>query len=108
MQADPAAALLDTLHESLRDLIAGMMGAMTGRSAPAPHVSFMALGGTDAHALELIQILNAVFGLGLPSDTVLRSPTPDALARSIETAWFDGDGTVEELAERLLALGDDD
>jgi hypothetical protein len=39
---------------------------------------------------------------------VLRSPTPDALARSVETAWFDGDGTSEDLAERLLALGDDE
>jgi hypothetical protein len=107
MSADPAAALLDTTHESLRDLIAGMMGAMTDRSAPAPHVSFMALGGTDAHAFELIQILNAVFGLELPSDTVLRSPTPDALARSIETAWFEGDGTVEQLIERLMALVDE-
>jgi phosphopantetheine binding protein len=108
MHADSGAALLDTIHESLRDLIAGMMGAMTGRSSPAPHVSFMALGGTDAHAFELIQILNAVFGLDLPSDTVLRSPTPDALARSLETAWFEGDGTVEDLAERLLALADDE
>jgi phosphopantetheine binding protein len=108
MHADPGAVLLDTIHESLRDLIAGMMGAMTGRSAPAPHVSFMALGGTDAYAFELIQILNAVFGLDLPSDTVLRSPTPDALARCIETAWFEGDGTVEQLVERLMALADDE
>jgi Phosphopantetheine attachment site len=108
MHADPGAALLDTIHESLRGLISGMMGAATGRSAPAPHVSFFALGATDAHALELVQILNAVFGLDLPSDTVLRSPTPDALARSVETAWFEGDGSVEELAERLLALADDE
>ena len=108
MHADPGATMLDTIHGSLRDMIAGMMGSMTGRSAPAPHVSFMALGGTDPHALELIQILNAIFGLDLPSDTVLRSPTPDALARSIETAWFEGDGNAEELAERLLALADDE
>jgi hypothetical protein len=108
MHADPGAALLDTIHESLREMISGMMGAMTGRSSPAPHVSLMALGGTDAYALELIQILNAVFGLDLPSDTVLRSPTPDSLARSIETAWFDADGNAEELAERLLALADDE
>jgi hypothetical protein len=26
----------------------------------------------------------------------------------VETAWFDGDGTTEDLAERLAALGDDD
>jgi Phosphopantetheine attachment site len=108
MHADPGAALLDTIHESLRDLLAGMMGAMTGRSSPAPHVSFMALGGSDAQALELIQIVNTVFGLDLPSDAVLRSPTPDALARSIETAWFDGGGGVEELVERLRALTDDE
>jgi Phosphopantetheine attachment site len=107
MHVDPGAALLDTIHESLRELISGMMGAMTGRSSPAPHVSFMALGGSDAQALELIQIVNTVFALDLPSDTVLRSPTPDSLARSVETAWFEGDGGVEELAERLLALGDD-
>jgi hypothetical protein len=108
MQADPGTALLDTIHESLRGLVSGMMGAMTGRSAPAPHVSFFALGGQDAQALELVTILNAVFGIDLPADTVPRSPTPDALARCVETAWFEGDGGVEELAERLLALADDD
>jgi hypothetical protein len=108
MHADRAAAALETIHESLRDLIAGMMAATTERSTPAPHVSFFALGGKDAQAFELVQVLNAVFGLDLPSDAVLRSPTPDALARSVETAWFDGDGTADDLAERLAALGDDE
>jgi hypothetical protein len=108
MHADPGAAALDTIHESLRGLISGMMGSAAGRSAPAPHVSFFALGAGNAQALELVGILNAVFGLDLPADTVLRSPTPDALARSVETAWFDGDGTAEDLAERIAALVDDE
>jgi hypothetical protein len=108
MHADGGAAALDTIHDSLRDLIAGMMATSTERSKPAPHVSFFALGAENAQAFELVQVLNAVFGLDLPSDAVLRSPTPDALARSVETAWFDGDGTTEDLAERLAALGDDE
>jgi hypothetical protein len=108
MKADPGAALVDAIHEALRELVAGMMGAATGRSSPAPHVSFFALGGSDPQALELAEILSAVFGLDLAADTILRSPTPDALARSIETAWFEGGGSVEELAERLTALVDED
>jgi hypothetical protein len=108
MHADRGAAALDTIHDSLRDLIAGMMATSTERSKPAPHVSFFALGAENAQAFELVQVLNAVFGLDLPSDAVLRSPTPDALARSVETAWFDGDGTTEDLAERLQALTDDE
>jgi len=108
MKADPGAALVDAIHDALRELIAGMMGASAGRSSPAPHVSFFALGASDAQALELAEILSAVFGLDLPADTVMRSPTPDALARSVETAWYDGGGSVEELADRLTALADDD
>jgi Phosphopantetheine attachment site len=108
MQAEPSAALLDMIHDALRSLIASVMGGVTGRSAPAPHVSFFALGASDAEAADLTQTFNAVFGLDLPADTVMRSPTPDALARSIETAWFDGDGSTEELIERLAALADDE
>ena len=108
MKADPGAALLDAIHDALRELIAGMMGASTGRSSPAPHVSFLALGGSEAQALELAEILSAVFGLELAADTVMRSPTPDALARCIETAWYEGGGSVEELADRLTALVDED
>jgi hypothetical protein len=108
MKADPGAAMVDAIHESLRELVAGMMGSATGRSSPAAHVSFFALGATDAQALELAEILSAVFGLDLPADTIMRSPTPDALARCIETAWFGGGGSAEELADRLSALADDD
>ena len=108
MSADSGAALLDTIHESLSRLLADMMGSAAGRSAPAPHVSFFALGVREPQALELVGIVNAVFGLDLPSDTVLRSPTPDSLARSVETAWFDADGSPADLAERIAALGDED
>jgi Phosphopantetheine attachment site len=108
MHVDPGTTRLDTIHESISSLISSLMGAATQRSAPAPHVSFLALGASNAQAFELIQILNAVFGLDLPSDSVLKSPTPDALARGIEAAWFEADGSAEELAERLLALTDDE
>jgi phosphopantetheine binding protein len=108
MSADSGAAQLGTIHESLSGLLADMMGSAAGRSAPAPHVSFFALGVREPVALELIQIVNAVFGLDLPSDTVLRSPTPDALARSVETAWFGADGSAADLAERIAALSYDD
>lgn len=108
MSADSGAALLGTIHESLSRLLADMMGSAAGRSAPAPHVSFFALGVREPEALELIQIVNAVFGLDLPADTVLRSPTPDSLARGIETAWFEGGGGAGDLAERIAALNDDE
>jgi hypothetical protein len=52
--------------------------------------------------------VNAVFGLALPADTVLRSPTPDSLARSIETAWFEAESSAADLAERIAALTDDE
>lgn len=107
MSADSGAALLGTIHESLSGLLADMMGSAAGRSAPAPHVSFFALGVREPEALELIQIVNTVFGLDLPADTVLRSPTPDSLARSIETAWFEADASAADLAERIAALSDD-
>jgi len=108
MSADSGVALLGTIHESLSGLLAEMMGSVAGRSAPAPHVSFFALGMREPHALELIQIVNAVFGLGLPADTVLRSPTPDSLARSIEIAWFESGANADDLAERIAALSDDE
>jgi hypothetical protein len=108
MHADRGAAALETIHEPLRDLIAGLMASTTQRSKPSAHVSFLALGGGNAQAFELVQVLNAVFGIDLPSDAVLTSPTPDALARSVEIAWSEGEGTAEELAERLAALTDDD
>jgi Phosphopantetheine attachment site len=108
MSADSGAALLGTIHESLSGLLADMMGSAAGRSAPAPHVSFFALDVRDAEALELVQIVNAVFGLALPADTVLRSPTPDSLARSIETAWFEAESSAADLAERIAALTDDE
>jgi Phosphopantetheine attachment site len=104
MSAESGAAALATTHGSLCGLLAEMMGSATGRSAPAPHVSFFALGARDADALELRQMVNALFGLDLPADTVLRSPTPDALARSIETAWFERGGEDGDLAERVAAL----
>jgi hypothetical protein len=107
MSTDSRAALLGTIHESLSGLVADMMGSAVGASAPAPHVSFLAVGAREPHALELVQILNAVFALDLAADTVLRSPTPDALARSIETAWFESGGTAAELAERIATLTDD-
>jgi hypothetical protein len=107
MSADSAAAPLGAIHESLSGLVADMMGAAAGRSAPAPHVSFFALGAREPHALELRQMVNALFGLALPADTVLRSPTPDALARSIGAAWFERGGSAGELAERIAVLSDD-
>jgi hypothetical protein len=108
MSADTGAALLGTIHESLSGLLADMMGSAAGRSAPSAHVSFFALGVREPQALELVQILNAVFALGLPADTVLRSPTPDSLARCIETAWFEAGGSAADLAERIAALAVDE
>jgi hypothetical protein len=108
MSADPTAAGLGTVHTSLSGLLAEMMAAATGRSVPAPHVSFFALGARDADALELRQMVNALFGLDLPADAVLRSPTPDALARSLEDAWSERGGSEDELAERIAALASDE
>jgi Phosphopantetheine attachment site len=107
MSADSGAAAVGAVHASLSRLVAEMMASATGRSVPAPHVSFFALGASDAQALELVEVVNAVFGLTLPADTVLRSPTPDALARGIENAWNEGGGSDAELAERVAALADD-
>jgi hypothetical protein len=107
MHADRAAATPEATHQELSGLTAGLIAAVTGRSCPAPHVSFFAMGGTPAQALELRQMVNALFGLDLPADTVLRSPTPDAFARSIETAWFERGGSAADLHERIAALADD-
>jgi Phosphopantetheine attachment site len=104
MHAERGAAAPEATHRELIDLTGEMMAAATGRSSPAPHVSFFAMGGTPAQALELRQMVNSLFALDLPSDMVLRSPTPDALARSIETAWFDAGGSAGELLERIAAL----
>ena len=107
MQVDPGAAAPEATHRALRDLTAGMMAVATGRSAPAPHVSFFAMGGTPPQALELRQMLNTLFGLHLPADALVRSPTPDALAYCIEDAWFDAGGTSDDLVERIAALADE-
>ena len=93
-------AVVDS-HSRLADVIAGMMGAVCGRPAPRAHLSFLALGGGDAEAAELAQTVNAVFGLSLSGETVMRSPTPDALARTIESAWGESRGDLMDLIEAL-------
>jgi hypothetical protein len=96
-------AVVDSLHARLADVLAGMMGTVCGRPAPRAHLSFMALGGGESEAAELAQTVNAVFGLSLTSEMVMRSPTPDSLALTIESAWgsspSDLIGLVEALAE---------
>jgi hypothetical protein len=52
-------------------------------------------------------MLNTLFGLHLPADALVRSPTPDALAYCIEDAWFDAGGTSDDLVERIAALADE-
>jgi hypothetical protein len=99
-------AVVDSVHESLCALVAGMMGAVRGGSAPRSHLSFFAVGGTEPQAGELTAMVNALFGLALPADIILRSPTPDALARTIESAWFDGAGTAADLLDLIGAIAD--
>jgi hypothetical protein len=99
-------AVAGTAHEGLCGVVAEMMGAACDRPVPRAHLSFFALGGTDAQAAELAQMVNALFGLDLPADIILRSPTPDALARAIEIAWFDGDGTAADLLDLIGAIAD--
>ena len=101
-----ALGLLETVHDALCELVAGMMGATRGSPPPRAHLSFFALGGTEPQAAELAQMVNALFGLTLPADIILRSPTPDALARTIETAWFDGEGTAADLLDLIGAIAD--
>jgi Phosphopantetheine attachment site len=96
-------AVVDTVHEQLCQLLAEMMGDAVGRQLTRPHLSFLALGGTDAQAAELARTVNALFALDLPADIIMRSPTPDALARTIETSW---DGNASDLIALVDALAD--
>jgi hypothetical protein len=96
-------AAVDSIHSSLCELIAEMMSTACGRALPRAHLSFLALGGTEAQASELTQAINALFGLDLPADTVMRSPTPDALARTIESSWR---ASTSDLAELTRAIAD--
>ena len=99
-------ALLDTVHDDLCGIVAGMMGAACGYAPPRPHLSFVAIGGTEEQAAELTQSVNAVFGLNLPADIIRRSPTPDALARTIGVAWFATDGSAADLIDLIAAIAD--
>ena len=94
METDQRPPGLDPVHAALRRLVAGMMGPIAA--------------GGAARAYELTEMLNVLLGLDLPPDTVVRSPTPDALARSLMTAWFEDGNSVEDLLERLTALAEDD
>jgi hypothetical protein len=96
-------AAVDSIHSSLCDLIAEMMSTACGRALPPAHLSFLALGGTEAQASELTQGINALFGLDLPTDTVMRSPTPDALARTIESSW---PGSATDLVALIAVIAD--
>jgi hypothetical protein len=78
----------------LRDLVADLMGPVAAGRGGDPH--------------ELTLMLNALFGIELADEAVLAAPTPDALARSVETAWFDAGGSPEELTLRLAVLADDE
>jgi hypothetical protein len=96
-------AVVDSVHASLCELVAEMMSTACGRPFPRAHLSFLALGGTEAQGAELIQMINALFGLSLPADTVMRSPTPDALARTIQSSWS---ASPTELVELVAAIAD--
>ena len=100
---NPNMALVDSVHTSLCDLVAEMMSTVSGRAFPRAHLSFLALGGTEAQASELTRMINALFGLDLPGDAVMRSPTPDALARTIESYWH---ASPLDLHELVAALAD--
>jgi hypothetical protein len=96
-------AVVDRVHEQLCELLAELMSDACGRQIPRPHLSFLALGATEDQAAELTQMVNALFGLDLPPDTALRSPTPDALARTIEIAFS---GSPAELIDLIEAIAD--
>ena len=96
-------AAVDSIHSSLCELIAEMMSTACGRALPRAHLSFLALGGTEAQASELTEAINALFGLDLPADTVMRSPTPDALARTIESSW---PGSATDLVALIAVIAD--
>jgi len=82
-----------------------MMGAVCRRPAPRAHLSFLALGAGEREAAELAQTINAVFGLNLTADTVMCSPTPDALARTVESSWGSSAGELLDLVEALAIAG---
>jgi Phosphopantetheine attachment site len=94
-------AVVDSVHASLCELLAEMMSTACGRGLPRAHLSFLALGGTEAQAAELTQMINALFGLDLPADTVMRSPTPDALARTIESSWRASPSDLADLTRAI-------
>jgi hypothetical protein len=94
-------AVVDSVHASLCEVLAEMMSAACGRAFPRAHVSFLALGGTEAQAAELTQMINALFGLDLAADSVMRSPTPDALARTIESSWHASPSDLAELTRAI-------
>lgn len=94
-------AVVDSVHASLCDLVAEMMSTTCGRAFPRAHLSFLALGGTEAQAAELTRMINALFGLDLPADSVMRSPTPDALARTIESSWRTSRSDLAELTRAI-------
>ena len=99
-------ATVDLVQAELCELLAGMMGTATGHAPPRPHASFMAMGGDEAQAADLILMVNALFGLDLPADTLMRSPTPDALSRTVATAWLDGGGSTAGLVDLIKAIAD--
>jgi hypothetical protein len=78
----------------LRALVADMVGPIAA--------------GRDDEAQELAQMLNTLFGIELTAEAILSTPTPDAVAQSVQAAWFDGGGSAEELRQRLTALADDE
>jgi hypothetical protein len=95
-------AAVDSVHARLSELVAELMEHACGRPVPRPHLSFLALGATEAQAAELTGTINALFRLDLPADTAMRSPTPDALARTIESSWH---ASPNDLVELVAALG---
>jgi hypothetical protein len=99
-------AVVDSVQVRLADLVAGMMGAVCARPAPRAHLSFLALGGGETEATELANTVNAVFGLDLTTDEVMRSPTPDALARTITGDWFDRGGSAPALLDLIQVLAE--
>jgi hypothetical protein len=99
-------AVVDSVHVRLADLVAGMMGAVCARPAPRAHLSFLALGGGELEAAELANTVNTVFGLDLTTDTVMCSPTPDALARTITSGWFDRGGSAPDLIDLIQVLAE--
>jgi hypothetical protein len=103
---EPDAAPPDAVHGVLCELVAGMMGDACGHEPRHPHLSFFAMGGTEAQAAELAKMVNALFGLDLRGDSVFRSPTPDALARTIESAWSEGGGRAPDLVELIDVIAD--